>query len=345
MKPPIYLLIAAVVLIVVAPPAQALRLSRIEFDLSLPPGARETFSFHVFNDEAEETTVSLSLADWDRTLDGENRFFEPGTNARSASDWITFAPNQFTLAPDETAEVRFTLNVPPDVRGTHWAALLVEGSPREVDTQGGTTILVRRRFAVKILQTPPDTGAQDIRLLGLDVAGLNPLTVHLRVRNAGTRNLAAVKGRLELRDQTGTLESVPIEDFPMLPGAERRVTVASKRFRNEPFPAGRFLVLAILDFGGDDLLGGQLNLNVPAIQLAPLEPQLSLPQDLDRDGLFEDVNGDGQLTDDDPVLLGFHLDNPAVLDNHRLFDYDNDGDVDFDDVLALRARVETQSDA
>ncbi|MFN4219200.1 MAG: hypothetical protein ACK4HB_08000, partial [Candidatus Bipolaricaulia bacterium] len=58
---------------------QALLISNIEFDLSLPRGASETLSFQVLNNEAEPLEIQISLADWDRDINGENRFYPPGT--------------------------------------------------------------------------------------------------------------------------------------------------------------------------------------------------------------------------------------------------------------------------
>lgn len=322
-----------------------LRLSQIEFDFGLPAGTSQTGTFLVINDESEPTTVNVTVADWDRLPDGENRFMAPGTVERSASSWVTFAPAQFTLAPDESVEVRFTLTVPDGVEGTYWTALLVEGSPREVETPGGTTVLVRRRFAVKILETPPGSAPLEGRITDIQVGGLNPLTTVIHFENTGLVNMPAVKGRVEVRDTSGnTVESIPIEEFPVLPGARRVVKVVSARPLGQTLPPGRYQVLTILDFGGANLLGGQLVLDVKPLELVALSETDALPQDLDGDGFFEDVNGDGVFDDADPILLGFQLNEPGVQENVRAFDFDNDGDVDFDDVTTLRQRLAEADD-
>jgi len=323
-----------------------LRLSQIEFDFGLPTGTAQTGTFLVINDESEPTTVNVTLADWDRLPDGENRFIEPGSVARSAANWVTFAPAQFTLAPDESVEVRFTLTVPTDITGTFWTALLVEGSPRQVETPGGTTVLVRRRFAVKILETPPGSGPLEGRITDIQIGGQNPLTTVVQFENTGLVNMPGVKGRVEVRDTGGTtVESIPIEEFPVLPGAQRVLQVLSQRPLGQTLPPGRYQVLTILDFGGANLLGGQLVLDIEPLALVPLNDAGNLPQDLDEDGFFEDVNGDGVFDDNDPILLGFQLNEPGVQENIRAFDFDNDGDVDFDDVLNLRQRLAEASEA
>jgi PKD repeat protein len=65
------------------------------------------------------------------------------------------------------------------------------------------------------------------------------------------------------------------------------------------------------------------------------------PQDTDDDGLYEDVNGDGDANFDDAVALAFadtdalNSQQVAALD----FDGDGDGDVDFDDAIELAFSV------
>lgn len=74
-----------------------------------------------------------------------------------------------------------------------------------------------------------------------------------------------------------------------------------------------------------------------------LEPGARPPQDLDGDGLYEDINGDGRLTFDDPVMLAFHLENPVAQEHKRFFDFNRDGVLNFEDVKALTDKVESRA--
>jgi pectinesterase len=63
------------------------------------------------------------------------------------------------------------------------------------------------------------------------------------------------------------------------------------------------------------------------------------PTDPDGDGLYEDVDGDGNVDVDDAVALAF-VDGGALDAGQRLaLDVDGDGDVDFDDAVALAFSV------
>jgi 2',3'-cyclic-nucleotide 2'-phosphodiesterase (5'-nucleotidase family) len=57
--------------------------------------------------------------------------------------------------------------------------------------------------------------------------------------------------------------------------------------------------------------------------------------DVDGDGLYEDVNGDGELTLSDVTLLFVNLENAAVTENAAAFDFSDDGGVGVGDVTAL----------
>jgi hypothetical protein len=322
-------------------PGQALLISNIEFDLALPRGASETLAFQVLNNEADPLEIQISLADWDRDINGENRFYPPGTLPRSATSWLTASPLRFDLAPNEQKEIRFSIKIPQEVIGTHWAALMVEAAPKQVQPHQGTTVIVRRRFGVKILETPPGTGTKDGRITLLDVRGLNPPNIFVGFENRGTVHTPEVKGRIEIRDERGAvIEKLDVESFPTLPGAKRQLKVTSARKKGDLFLPGRYLMLAILDYGGESLAGGQFVLRIKPLQLVPIGEAKAPPQDLDKDGLYEDINADGQLTLEDAALLGFNVVKPAVQENARAFDFDNDGDADFDDVVTLKKMAE-----
>lgn len=321
---------------------RALLISNIEFDLALPRGAVETLAFQVLNNETDPLEIQISLADWDRDINGENRFYPPGTLSRSAAHWLSISPLRFDLTPNEQKEIRFSITVPKEVGGTYWAAIMVEAAPKQTQPQPpGTTVIVRRRFAVKVLETPPGTGTKDGRITLIDVRGLNPPNIFIEFENRGTIHTPEVKGRIEIRDEKGApLEKLDVEGFPTLPGARRLLKVTSARKKGDLLPPGKYLVLAILDYGGESLAGGQFVLRVTPLQLVPIGDAKAPPQDLDKDGLYEDVNADSKLTLEDAALLGFNFEKPAVQENARAFDFDNDGDVDFDDVVTLKKMAE-----
>jgi len=59
------------------------------------------------------------------------------------------------------------------------------------------------------------------------------------------------------------------------------------------------------------------------------------PTDTDDDGLYEDVNGDGQATFEDAVSLAFADTSTLSQAQATALDFDGDGDVDFNDAVEL----------
>jgi PKD repeat protein len=73
---------------------------------------------------------------------------------------------------------------------------------------------------------------------------------------------------------------------------------------------------------------GTLVVAPPTIADAP-------PTDLDGDGLYEDINGNGRLDYDDIVQLFESIGRNAVGANAELYDFNGNGRIDFNDIVAL----------
>ncbi|MFH5801984.1 family 16 glycoside hydrolase [Haladaptatus sp. CMAA 1911] len=61
----------------------------------------------------------------------------------------------------------------------------------------------------------------------------------------------------------------------------------------------------------------------------------SRPTDPDGDGLYEDVDGDGEVTYNDVVALFDNFESSAVQNNPEAFDFNQNGQLDFDDIIEL----------
>lgn len=76
--------------------------------------------------------------------------------------------------------------------------------------------------------------------------------------------------------------------------------------------------------------------------LEPIGDADAPPQDLTGDGLYEDINGDGELTEADTQLFYDYLDDPTIQENPERFDFNGDGEDEIDllDVQAHYQLVE-----
>jgi hypothetical protein len=119
-------------------------------------------------------------------------------------------------------------------------------------------ITVAQRIAVKVLAQRPG-GVRDGRVIGVAIDTAETRTAVVGFENTGDRALD-VSGEIEIRSIEGEiLGVVPVEPFDVLPGRSRAVWVPVDSVDLSP---GRYLLVAVLDFGADYLTGGQTFLEV-----------------------------------------------------------------------------------
>ena len=128
----------------------------------------------------------------------------------------------------------------------------------------------------------------------------------------------------------------PIKPFDLLPGGEITLVLEGRWGLDQ---SGVYLVRAVLDYGGSALVAGQAAFRIYELALSPLAADGSVSTDLNGDGLYEDIDGDGRLTPEDPRLLEANLSSPGIQRNARVFDFDNNGLVDAGDVERLARLV------
>lgn len=209
-----------------------------------------TESLTVENQGDEPIEVRVYQSDYDRTEEGGHVYLEPGTHESSCRGRLQAFPDQLGVGPGQRGEIRLRLE---SAAAGCWGIVFVE---KRTLTASGIT--VAQRIAVKVLARPPG-GAMEGRVRGVsvDTAAGRPAVVWFA--NEGERVLD-VEGEVEIRDLTGEiLEVLDVEPFQVLPGRTRRVRVALEDVALAP---GRYVLVAILDFGGDYLAGGQTLLEV-----------------------------------------------------------------------------------
>jgi len=226
------------------------------------PGEEGSGYFKVVNDGDNPEDVTVTLADWSLGPDGGIQFAEPGTQERSLAEWVDYSPATFRLEPGQVQRVDFTINIPPEASGDHWALFFVEGSTVTpvAETTGAlqTSVGVKVRYGVKVFQHDPNAKREG-RITGMELLGTDPLKIKVVFANSGDGVLFRVTGRVEIRDDTGaTVRTLEIGEFTVLPGGERELLIEDQ----EELDPGDYIALAIIDFGGDYLVGHQLQFKI-----------------------------------------------------------------------------------
>ena len=109
-------------------------------------------------------------------------------------------------------------------------------------------------MAVEDVPVAPATSSTTVKSVS-STAAATKRQISIRFHNSGGMHLLA-KGRLEFRRLDNTLAmQVPIAEFPTLPGAIRKVMLDVPA----GLAAGDYVVLALIDFGGAELVAGQID--------------------------------------------------------------------------------------
>ncbi len=238
-------------------------------DIEVLPGQKSSvYSFEVIYEEEspEDNPVKMSvfLADWDQDIDGNLKIAPAGTLPRSFASRIDFSPSDFLLNPGQGQKVNFTVNLPPEEKGPHWAMFLVRSDKyvtSEVDIEEKKKLVVKASvfYGVKLRQIDPSTARREGKVVRAEVISSEESDPFLKVvavfENTGTTFLK-VGGRIEFRDEKGeTVDTIQVQNFSVLPGAKRKIESNCKK----ELPLGEYIALVILDFGGDYLVAGQVN--------------------------------------------------------------------------------------
>jgi hypothetical protein len=94
----------------------------------IPPGESQTGTITVLNNATFPKKVKVYAYDW-RYLpaqDGTKDFLPPSTLESSAAKWITFSPAEFSIPAFGRVLVNYTVRLPQDARGGHYAVLFFE---------------------------------------------------------------------------------------------------------------------------------------------------------------------------------------------------------------------------
>jgi P pilus assembly chaperone PapD len=232
--------------------AQAqLTVDALEVFVSAPGDDEAVRTVRVRNDGTERIQAEVTTEDWERDETGTNRFLPLGSHTNSCRDAIRVFPGTVALEPGESATLRVGI-----AAGTSdcWAVVFL--AHRTTTGSAGRQLSYTVRTGVKVY-VEPVPAVRDGAIESMQVRDSANGVLDVAFRNAGRVQLA-VQGTVEVRRADDSVAwSEPVPAFPVLPGARRRLAMAMPAL-----PPGRYVVLALLDFGGAELIAGQLDYEV-----------------------------------------------------------------------------------
>jgi hypothetical protein len=233
---------------------------------------RTVRTVRVRNDGAERVQATVLVEDWERDAHGTNRFLPLGTHPRSCGGTIEVFPQSLALDVGESATLRIAV---ADSTPACWGVVFLEhrttqasvGRQLSYQVRTGVKVYVESATAVRdgliesltVSEVSAEDSARAASTAGpmADALVRGQPAVQLAFRNVGDVQLLT-GGHLEVRREDNSVaHRAAVDAFPVLPGAQRLLTMSLP-----PLPRGRYIVLALLDFGGSELVAGQLEYEV-----------------------------------------------------------------------------------
>jgi P pilus assembly chaperone PapD len=239
-----------------------LTIEELELYIAPSTGSDNGRTFRVRNDADRIVQASVAIEDWDRAEDGVNRFYEAGTQANSCASKLTVFPRSLRLEPGASANVRVSIADAGARTSSCWSIVFVES--KQAPDSIGRQLTYTVRTGVKIYVEPNglarDGEIEELTLVNhVKTAATDSATRDIRIafRNSGGVQLR-VKSAIEVRRLDNSLvQRIDVPMFPVLPAVRRVVTSALP-----VLPKGRYVILALLDFGGDEIAAGQIQYEV-----------------------------------------------------------------------------------
>jgi P pilus assembly chaperone PapD len=245
----------------------------LEVTLITADANRVAGSFVVSNTTDAAVQATITRQDWDRVENGDNRFMPTGTSGKSCGAMLTASPMSLRIEPHTSHTIRVGAQNAAALTKECWDIFFVEEVPRH-STVKGNSLQYIFRTGVKVYVAPPnltrDGAVENMSVEDVPVgpaASSTPSKLAVNAPTAMKRQIAISfhntggmhllgKGRLEFRRLDNSLAmEVPVPEFPTLPGASRKLMIDVP----SGLAPGDYVVLALIDFGGAELVAGQID--------------------------------------------------------------------------------------
>ena len=223
----------------------------LEVELST---ARPVAIVTVRNESGAAQQATLDIADWDRTESGENRFFPAATQKGSCGDLIKAFPLSLRVEPHDVQVVRIALTSGAPAAECWAVVFIAQAAPQAPSSRFGISYAFRTGVKVYALAAQSNhDGEIDSVMMREDSTAPNRQSLVVGFHNIGSSHETA-HGSVEIRRADNSVAAkLDIAGFPSLPGAHRSIVLDLPRL-----PPGRYIALAMLDFGGQEVTAGEL---------------------------------------------------------------------------------------
>jgi hypothetical protein len=189
--------------------------------------------------------LSVQLEDWDVDAEGASHWRKSGVVAGACGHRIAVSPASLQLAPGAQEVVKVSLKSDAKFDAECWSAAVVRSTTGKRPPSGNATMADK---TVPLFVTPSGL-AIDGELSDMYVKNDS---LEVIFRNTGKQRTNIIGEVLVQTPDETVVMRVPLDSATVLVGATRKFRVAMPKL-----PKGKYVLVAVVDFGGDQLTAVQ----------------------------------------------------------------------------------------
>jgi hypothetical protein len=231
--------------------------------LTVKPGETASGVIKVNNGGNKPVKVNASISDWvyQPQGDGNKNFLPAATTPLSCAKWLNIHPMEFELYPDEIRSINYTITVPADAVGGHYAVVFFE-TDMGVQEIKGMNVKVKGRVGSLIYVESDGNVMRQGEVTNLNVSPPSkgePLKIEVAFANKGNVDLIA-KGTFHVIDSAGNIfVRDKLTEIYTLPGDQvKSVTTWSGNLEK-----GEYDLILTYDLGNNQSIIQETKLNIP----------------------------------------------------------------------------------
>jgi len=191
--------------------AATVRINPTKIRLIIPAGGSKTGTVEVDNPSEVSLIVKAYLEDWSYTSahDGTKNFFPAGATPLSCSNWITTSLNEFVIPAFGRQVINYTVRVPQEASGGHYAVLFFESLLSDPQDRGTAQLGVIVRIGALFYIEPEGTIRRSAQVSNLSLkrkSANTPLQMNMDFKNTGNVDITCV-GTFHIMDKKGMVSA------------------------------------------------------------------------------------------------------------------------------------------
>ena len=253
------ILTGLILLFSVAVKSQDFEVAPVKMNFKVDPEESQTKILSIKNHSNFRTSFTISFADFVIDKEGNKQAIERNSSKTSCTEWITPEQTFFDINPNEQVQVKITMLPPVDDYTTRWALMYIqtvtEKTSFDVDEGMGAGVRLSGRIAVEIYRDPVLQLKSKLKIKDLrEINNIDSTNRYFTadVLNTG-KNIAKCKVNFIASD-LNTAEEIEFDPiyFDSYPGFLREI-----KFKlPSTLPAGKYSLVALLDYGKDITIEG-----------------------------------------------------------------------------------------